>query len=53
MQAKFERKKSKGKLSPVEIEEGNVDIAKQQLKIKEAEEDLDKAQKKLNKLLID
>jgi len=36
--------------SPIEIEEGNVAITKQQLKIKEAQEDLDKAQKKLNKL---
>ena len=40
---------AKGKLSPVEIEKGNVSLTKQQLKIKEAEEDLENAQKKLKK----
>ena len=50
MQAKHEKSIAKGKLSPVEIEKGNVALTKQQLKIKEAEEDLEKAQKKLKKL---
>lgn len=50
MHERFDKLKSKGKLSPVEIEEWNVKITKQQLKIKETEEDIFKAQEKLNKL---
>jgi hypothetical protein len=50
MEAKFAKNRAKGKLSPVEIEKENVKISKQQLKIKELEEDILKAEKKLKKL---
>jgi hypothetical protein len=50
MRAKLDKGISKGKLSPVEVEKANVDITKQQLKIKEIEEDIEKSQRKLNKL---
>ncbi len=50
MQEKQRKRIDKGKLTPVEIEEGNVRITKQQLKIKEIEEDIEKSQKKLDKL---
>lgn len=50
MQSKFAKNKAKGKLTPVEIEKENVKITKQQLKITEIEEDIQKSQKKLNKL---
>ena len=46
----FQRKKSKGKLSAVEIEEGNIEISKMQMKIKDIEEDLYKEEKKLRKI---
>ena len=50
MQEKFSRNRAKGKMTPVEIEKENLNITKQQLKIKELEEDVAKAEKKLSKL---
>lgn len=50
IQRKFTKAKAKGDLTPVEVEEGNVKNAKQQLKIKETEEDIEKAKKKLDKV---
>jgi hypothetical protein len=50
METKFARNKAKGKYSPVDIEKENVKISKQQLKIKELEEDIADAEKKLGKL---
>ena len=50
MQEKFSRNRAKGKMTPVEIEKENLNITKQQLRIKELEEDVAKAEKKLNKL---
>ena len=47
---RFEKLKIKGKLTPVEIEEWNVKITKQQLKVKQIEEDIAKANDKLSKL---
>ncbi|MES2748001.1 MAG: hypothetical protein V4648_06465 [Bacteroidota bacterium] len=48
MQQKLSRKRNN--YSPVEIEEANVRIAKQQLYLKEIEEDIASSQKKLNKV---
>ena len=50
MQTKFSKATAKGKLSPFDIEKSKVEISKQQLKIKEIEEDIEKAEKKLRKL---
>ncbi len=50
MNEKFERLKIKGKLSPVEVEQWNVKVSKQQLRIKEIEEDIFQLKEKLNKL---
>lgn len=50
MQAKHSKALEKGKLSPVDVEKGNLKITKQQLKIKKIEEDIDNSQKKLDKL---
>jgi uncharacterized protein (DUF3084 family) len=47
--AKFQDKKSRGKLNDIEIEKENIKISKQQIKIKEIEEDIVKIEKKLNK----
>ena len=50
MQRKFNRAKRNGNLTPVQVEKGNVRNAKQQLRIKETEEDIQNAKKKLNKV---
>lgn len=50
MQTKFAKNRAKGKYTPVQIEKENLKITKQQLKIKELEEDILKTEKKLNKL---
>lgn len=50
IQAKQTKNLGKGSLSPVEVEKGNLKITKQQLKIKEIEEDIENAQQKLDKL---
>ena len=50
IQRKFTKAKAKGDLTPVEVEKGNVENAKQQLKIKQTEEDIEKAKKKLYKV---
>jgi hypothetical protein len=50
MQTKLDKEIARGKLTEVETQKENVKITKQQLKIKELEEDIVKAQKKLEKL---
>jgi hypothetical protein len=50
MQSKLDKSKSKGKISSVDIEKGNVKISKQQLKIVEIEADIKKSKDKLSKL---
>jgi len=57
LQAKLERnvsrfniKKAKGKLDAIEIEQENIKISKQQFTIKETEQDILKAQERLQKL---
>ncbi len=51
IQQKFTKAKRKNNLTPVEVEKGNVKNAEQQLKIKETEEDIQKAKKRLNKVV--
>lgn len=50
MQSKHSTALSKGNLTPVEVEKGNLKITKQQLKIKEIEEDIQNSENKLQKL---
>lgn len=50
MQDKLEKNKRKGKISEIDIEKENIKISKQLIKIKEIQEDIDKAEKKVNKL---
>ena len=50
MNAKFAKDKRKGKLSDIDIEKENIKISKQTIKIQELQQDIDKNEKKLNKL---
>lgn len=50
MTSKLEKDKRKGKLTDIEIEKENIKISKKVIYIKELQEDLDKTEKKLNKL---
>ena len=50
MQTKLDKSISRGKLSEVDIQKETVKVTKQQLKVKELEADIVKAQKKLEKL---
>ena len=47
---RFESQKSRGKLTSTDIEEENIKISKQQIKINDLNDDLIKAEEKLIKL---
>ncbi|MCF6130996.1 hypothetical protein [Flavobacterium wongokense] len=50
MLSKLDKNKRKGKLTEIEIEKEHIRISKQQIEIRELHEEIDKAEKKLNKL---
>lgn len=50
MNTRLEKDKRKGKLTDIEIQKENIKISKQVIKIKELQEDIDDAEKKLNKI---